>query len=142
MVDIISKPCRKCGVDKPVSKFWKDKSRRDGLQTKCIDCWLAFWKSKTRKERPPQEIVTVTSLGFTWNKYGGTSYGVLQKDLTPQWYCQACNEPQTEDLPPYMFEYPEREYIRICSKCQFERTTKNIDSFFELIQIVRVQIDG
>jgi len=32
------KTCNKCGVEKPYTEFFKDKSRSDGFQTKCKQC--------------------------------------------------------------------------------------------------------
>lgn len=32
------KHCNKCGKDKPISEFGKNKSRKDGLQTMCKKC--------------------------------------------------------------------------------------------------------
>lgn len=37
MADLL-KHCRKCGTDKPVVEFYKDKSRTDGLTHWCKDC--------------------------------------------------------------------------------------------------------
>jgi hypothetical protein len=36
------KHCHKCGRDLDESKFYKDKSRKDGLQNKCKDCERAY----------------------------------------------------------------------------------------------------
>jgi len=33
-----TKKCAKCGEEKPLSEFWKDKHRIDGLCDRCIDC--------------------------------------------------------------------------------------------------------
>jgi hypothetical protein len=36
---IISKICSKCGLEKPISEFNKDKNHKDGLQTWCKECY-------------------------------------------------------------------------------------------------------
>lgn len=79
----------------------------------------------------------ITKAMYGWSKYGGVNYGLVQKNLEPIWSCQACGERQTEDLPPYMFEFAPREFVRICSKCHFKRLKENIDAFEDLITLVR-----
>lgn len=32
------KTCSKCGIEKPLSEFYKDKQKKDGLTSQCIDC--------------------------------------------------------------------------------------------------------
>lgn len=39
---ILSKTCTKCGVKKPAHEFSKAKARRDGLQSACKECSVAF----------------------------------------------------------------------------------------------------
>lgn len=36
------KHCNKCGKDKPISEFGKNKSKKDGLQTMCKECVRAY----------------------------------------------------------------------------------------------------
>jgi hypothetical protein len=38
------KHCNKCGKDKPISEFGKNKSKKDGLQTMCKECVRAYGK--------------------------------------------------------------------------------------------------
>ena len=38
------KHCNKCGKDKPISEFGKNKSKKDGLQTMCKGCVRAYGK--------------------------------------------------------------------------------------------------
>lgn len=37
--------CSRCSLEKPTSAFWKQSSRRDGLQSACIDCMTQSHKS-------------------------------------------------------------------------------------------------
>ena len=46
-----SKKCPQCGETKPASEFSKDRSRLDGLQSKCSACELAY-KRKYARDRP------------------------------------------------------------------------------------------
>lgn len=52
-----------------------------------------------------------------WDKYGGRRMSLFQPKIVDTWYCQSCNIPQPKELPPYMVEYPEKEYIRVCAIC-------------------------
>lgn len=76
---------------------------------------------------------------YGWTKWGGPNMGLVQKNLTETWFCQACKEEQPDDLTPYMFEFVEREYIRICSKCHHIRLTHDIQplQFSILLEFVR-----
>ena len=49
------KHCSRCGEDKAVSAFWKDKTRKDGRQNWCIACRIA-WARKY--DRSPAGRVT------------------------------------------------------------------------------------
>ena len=47
----MSKKCSKCERVKPMSEFYKDVARRDGLQSYCKICEKA-WKNQNRKNNP------------------------------------------------------------------------------------------
>lgn len=58
--------CSKCGQEKPVSEFYKDKSAKDGLGYYCKICsrvCQAKSSYRTKKERG-LSVRTVTSLGY------------------------------------------------------------------------------
>lgn len=66
-----SKTCSKCKESLPISKFWKDPSKKDGLSSQCAACKYASKRAspverKTRAIRAKQEAVAkkdyVTSL--------------------------------------------------------------------------------
>lgn len=45
--DIITKVCSRCGIDKPLSEYQKDKSRKLGVQKYCKECrYLQFLEIK------------------------------------------------------------------------------------------------
>ena len=57
-IKITTKICSKCGVEKPISAFYKNKSRKQGVHSACIDCYKLknrqkpfgrFWKTVDRK---------------------------------------------------------------------------------------------
>jgi hypothetical protein len=91
------------------------------------------------KELPLEIRKALNKQKYGWSKWGGPNFGLVQKNLTPEWFCQACKQMQPEELTPYMFEFVEREYIRICSKCHHVRITNDIQplQFDILIDLVR-----
>ena len=44
------KKCTKCGVEKPLSEFYKNKSKKDGLQTRCKICDVLKTRKKYQKD--------------------------------------------------------------------------------------------
>lgn len=87
------------------------------------------------------EKKVITTAMYGWTKWGGSNMGLVQKNLDPEWNCQACGDLQTEELSPYMFEFIPREYIRICSICHFIRIKQTIKEFKDLIEAVRKRHD-
>lgn len=71
-----------------------------------------------------------------WSKYGGAIRGVEKESIQDEWFCQACAEKQPKDLPPFMFEFFPREYIRICGKCHNKVKILNLINFNELKRVV------
>lgn len=74
---------------------------------------------------------------FSWTKYGGANYGLVQADKTTEWSCQACGNKQGSELPSYMFEFSENEFIRICTLCQAKKLQNHIKDLNELLELVR-----
>lgn len=90
-----------------------------------------------------QKVVTasMTRKMYSWSKWGGVNYGLVQKTKTADWTCQACGQKQTDQLPSYMFEFLPDEFIRICSHCQYVKNTREIDSLSALLDLVRQRLD-
>jgi hypothetical protein len=74
---------------------------------------------------------------YGWSKYGEVNYGLVQEDKTREWNCQACGDKQTKDMPSYMMELIEREFVRICSSCQHVKLSNSLSSLYDLVYIVR-----
>jgi len=51
MCEVINKICKKCGVEKLLDQFSKDRSTRDGLRGYCKDCGRQYWKAHSRENR-------------------------------------------------------------------------------------------
>lgn len=48
-MDNLTKVCSKCGVEKPISQYWKDRYNPDGLFRYCSDCAMVL--KELRRER-------------------------------------------------------------------------------------------
>ena len=79
-------------------------------------------------------------LKYGWSKWGEPNYGLVQKNLTDEWYCQCCNRQQSSHLPSFMFEFGEREFVRICSLCQNTKLEMQLTTFGDLIKVCRISL--
>lgn len=70
-----------------------------------------------------QEEILISFKGLTggWTKWGGRRYELItdrqDSELADVWNCQSCGTQQPKELNPYKYEYPEKEYIRVCAEC-------------------------
>lgn len=53
---------------------------------------------------------------FGWNKWFGANSELLKND-DPYWTCQACAKERPADIPCFMYEIFQEEYIKICTFC-------------------------
>ncbi len=97
------------------------------------------WTSSYKRPKPkftdtgiPTEI---TKEMKGWTKWGGPRHGVLT--ITREWYCQACKEVQSDELPSYLIDIREGDLARVCSTCCYMAIINKIDNIFDLIDIVR-----
>ena len=70
-----------------------------------------------------------------WSKYGGSNYGVVKEEITEPWTCQACGEINPVAMKPFLYEYVNGEFLRLCNRC-YHLTKKRI-TFTQIITIVR-----
>jgi len=76
------------------------------------------------------------NLKHSWTKWGKNINLGLQI-RTPEWVCQICGEKQPEVVDPFIFPISDREYLRICAKCENKRIKHEIKTFEVLIMICR-----
>ena len=79
------------------------------------------------------------NLKHSWTKWNKDINLGLQV-RTPEWTCQICGDPQPEVLDPFVFPISDREYLRICPKCENKRIKFEVNTFEILIMICR-QVD-
>ena len=133
------KICKKCGLDKPLENYSSDRSSSDGLQKWCKECWHNFHPQKKNltKEEAIKKLINKAKYG--WSKWGSNNNGLVDEEITEEWNCQACGEMQTDELPPFMYEVSDREYIRICSVCQNKTIIDHIEPLHFDLLIIRVR---
>lgn len=67
-----------------------------------------------------------------WSKWGGRRMSIIESQnavIDDTWVCQSCGHDQPKEISPFKFEYPEHEYLRVCSICYFT----NCNTLFERI---------
>lgn len=79
----------------------------------------------------------INRLKFGWTKFGGAR-DQLHKETADEWTCQTCASHHPAEVPCFMMEMFEDEFIKICSKCQMVRKKDNIADVIILIQRVRI----
>lgn len=79
--------------------------------------------------------IEIKNLRRSWSKYGGINIGLSKSEGV--WYCQICKEEQPEEIEPYLFPMTDREFLRICSKCEHKKIKNNIITYESLVIITR-----
>lgn len=67
-----------------------------------------------------QTITSFKGLTGGWSKWGGgkKTVAINQFDrVYDEWNCQSCGFKQPKEITPYLIEWPEGEYIRVCAIC-------------------------
>lgn len=83
--------------------------------------------------------LTITKIMYGWSKWGGANNGVATLMGNDEWYCQACQQQQTKNLPSYMFPLDafNRDYAKICARCKNVSVKKQIENYFKLRAYMR-----
>lgn len=76
------------------------------------------------------------NLKHSWTKWDKDLNLGLQIRVA-EWVCQICGERQLEAIDPFIFPISDREYLRICDKCEHKRIKYGISTFEILIKICR-----
>jgi len=110
----ISKKCCKCKRNVDISFFYKDRSKKDGLQTICKLCQNAYRK-RNWKPCPPEK-----KRAENLKRRYGIDVETFQLMLEEQDYtCQICPTKHTEDLPLCVDHCHTTGKIRglLCNRC-------------------------
>lgn len=133
IVDFLSL-CERCR--KPFGELWLHEG-----EYLCENCILEH--KKIRHIKKYKEVkVTITGNSVNKNIYGWTKWYGANNNLfaiSLEWYCQACQEKQTDSLPSYLIRIIDQDFARICSKCLRIALENKKHTLFDLIPLVRVE---
>lgn len=98
-------------------------------------------KCSAKGPRSPRGSVVKTIISIKkqgWSKYGGERAGLIKETLV-NWYCQACGDEQSKELPQFMYQLPTGDYVRLCTFCY---ANARITDSFENIKELRHRFDN
>lgn len=52
-----------------------------------------------------------------WSKYGGAKQQVVKESIDREWICQSCQARHAAEMTPYLYQFMDDEYIRVCAIC-------------------------
>ena len=55
-----------------------------------------------------------------WSKWGGAKKSIWvnqHERLERFWICQSCGKQEPKQIPPFLYQYPFEEYLRVCAVC-------------------------
>ncbi len=84
----LTKKCTKCGAEKPLSCFFKDRSRKSGKRPDCNVCSLARTREWCNKQSPKYHRKTnlKKTHGLQWDEY-------MQMLDSQNFHCAICERP-------------------------------------------------
>ena len=109
------KRCSRCGQEKPVTDFYRDRSKKDKLQSYCKACVKAYQQSPIGKASLKRS--RTKSYGTIWGYLGFIYIGMIRK----------CNNPDCKD-----YKYYGARGIKVCFK--------SLDDFRDYVMNV-LQVD-
>lgn len=72
---------------------------------------------------------------YGWSKWGGGNKGLVRENLE-EWYCQSCAQKQRRELPSYMVEVANRDFVRVCARCRHKMLIDNLKDFWDLLSVI------
>jgi len=90
-----TKKCPKCSKTKPVTEFWKDKHRPDGLNPYCRDCRGPYSRRKLREYRNTEQGKLNVRNSLLQCKFGITLAEYDAMFEAQDGVCAICGKPET-----------------------------------------------
>lgn len=53
-MNVLTKICKNCEIDKPTDSFWKNARNKDGKESRCVDCTKSFLSTKKESVKESQ----------------------------------------------------------------------------------------
>lgn len=107
----------------------------------CNECYNPSQRAKVYNYKKIEINYSVSQLRWKnirgWTKWAGANNGLYS--ITDEWFCQACTEKQTSELPSYLIKIKDKEYARICSVCVNIAIHKKINNIYDLREVVSPQ---
>lgn len=130
------KICTKCGEQKPLSEFHKDKYRRDGVRTSCKSCYSKFHEEYYFKNKDKVKIKNKSE--WLQRKYSLSleEYELLKKNQNNK--CHICQEELTDGYEVHVDHSHKTGKIRgiLCRWCN-----TGLGNFKDKIQSLQRAID-
>lgn len=73
-----------------------------------------------------------------WSKWGGARMSLKMLLNDKEWYCQACQEEQTKNMPSYLLPMfvSGGDYAKICANCKNVAQKKKFNYYSEVRNLV------
>lgn len=101
----VSKICSKCGNERPLDRFSKDRSTKDGLRSYCKDCGSRYWLAHANKNRAklnaaqrarnaanPEKIRLIVRRSHFKTVYGVSLETLEKMKIAQEGKCAICKE--------------------------------------------------
>ena len=149
------KTCTKCGQEKPLSEFYKNKNSKDGLRTQCKSCVSEYYKNKSdhyknlakirREQQDKGEKARYDHEYYENNKDKLKQY---QKDYNKKNKEKVSNrykeyyEKNKEKIQRYSKEYQENNRDLLVKKSsEYQKKRRKEDPVFAMKQAVRARVN-
>ncbi len=121
MTEELTKVCHKCGRELPVSEFYKDKTRKDGLRPYCKECRKEYRENNLSYMSKYLKGYYKCVVNPSCPRVGG--YGAVFEIFT----CEVCGKEFRRRKAQVDWDYEHRGILpKYCSKeCRIESTRKS-----------------
>lgn len=106
------KQCSNCGVAKPITEFYKDKSLKSGYRSDCIQCKLAYctqWQKDHPKPKKGRKIFRRTI--EQEREVGRLKWKAIKSDPLA---LETIRKTRRESMVKYRLKYPEKKAASAC----------------------------
>lgn len=128
------KQCNTCKTDKPTSEFNRNRTKKDGLQSKCKSCYKSYHKSyyKSNKDKLTEQQRAYYEANKEQIAERQKTYRAANKEKTAE-YSKAYREVNKEKVSEYQKAYHEanKEQILERQKAYREANKEQLRAYYE-----------